>query len=252
MGPRLISTARTLLFPPKCVGCGELLPPFGGGDTVFCPLCRTKWEAALAEAASKSAEDAARGLVYLTFYRPGRGGGIPERVIYHIKHRGDPRVFSFLAARLAPRVMRTVRTIPSVAPLTAESDGLPPLVTYPPRRGSAVRAEGFDQAARLARSLSRACGWTFVRLIRRTRASHGEQKALDAQGRAENATRSYALTANAAARVRGRRVVICDDLRTTGATLGRCAELLVEAGAVSVVLVTVAETAGRDGDTSDE
>jgi predicted amidophosphoribosyltransferase len=42
-------------------------------------------------------------------------------------------------------------------------------------------------------------------------------------------------------------VVICDDLCTTGATLNRCAALLVESGARSVILCTVARTDSHRG-----
>jgi predicted amidophosphoribosyltransferase len=41
--------------------------------------------------------------------------------------------------------------------------------------------------------------------------------------------------------------VICDDLCTTGATLNRCAALLVESGARSVILCTVARTDSHRG-----
>lgn len=33
-----------LLFPPKCVGCRELLPISEGMREIFCPLCRSAWE----------------------------------------------------------------------------------------------------------------------------------------------------------------------------------------------------------------
>ena len=241
MGNRSSFALRDLLFPPRCVGCGELLPPFTGSDSIFCPLCRTQWEAAVTEAAGQAAEDAARGLVYLTFYRSGRTGGIPERLIYHLKHQGDPRAFDFVAARLGPRVLKTLASLPK---REAEDDGeeSPVLFTYPPRRRSAVNQDGFDQAARLARALATACGGRYTPLIRSTRRRSAEQKQLDVQKRADNALRSYELKKNAAKKVRGGIAVICDDLFTTGATLNRCAELLVEAGARLVVLVTVERT----------
>ena len=75
---RTASAARDLLFPPRCVGCGDLLPPFVRRATVFCPLCRTAWEIAITEAADHAAADAGRGMVYLVHYRPGHADGIPE------------------------------------------------------------------------------------------------------------------------------------------------------------------------------
>lgn len=236
----MADTARTLLFPPKCVCCRTLLPPFDGKDPIFCPLCRTAWETALAEAAEPSAVDASRGMVYLTFYHSDRPADAPERLIYHLKHKGGPRSFRFVARCLAPRVLAVAEQIPTRAPLS-DADR-PLLFTYPPRRPSARRRNGLDQAARLARALAKSCGGEYATLIRRTRRAGGEQKRLDADERTQNAALTYALTPSAAKAVRDRQVVICDDLRTTGATLDFCARLLAEAGARSVILATVAKT----------
>ena len=233
------NAARDLLFPPRCVGCGDLLPPFVKRATVFCPLCRTAWETAVIEAADHAAADTGRGLVYLVHYRSGHADGIPEKLIYHLKHEGDPRAFSFVAERLVPRLLDAAATLPTRAPVGEDK---PLLFTYPPRRRSAVREDGFDQAQRLAKALARACDGDFAALIRRTHRKAREQKTLNAEERAVNATSSYILADKAAEAVRDRTVVICDDLCTTGATLNRCAALLVEAGARSVILCTVART----------
>lgn len=241
---RTASAARDLLFPPRCVGCGDLLPPFVRRATVFCPLCRTAWEIAITEAADHAAADAGRGMVYLVHYRPGHADGIPEKLIYHLKHEGDPRAFSFVAERLAPRLLDAAATLPTRAPVGEDK---PLLFTYPPRRRSAVREDGFDQAQRLAKALAVACDGDFAALIRRTHRKAREQKTLNAEERAVNATSSYILADKAAEAVRDRTVVICDDLCTTGATLNRCAALLVEAGARSVILCTVARTDSHKG-----
>ena len=240
----LCNATRDLLFPPRCIGCDELLPPFARRATVLCPLCRTAWETAVNEASEDAATDAARGLVYLVHYRPGHTDGIPEKLIYHLKHGGDPRAFSFVAARLAPRLLNTAATIPT-RPAVGEDQPL--LFTYPPRRRSAVNKDGFDQAKRLAKAMARACGGDFVAVIKRTHRKTQEQKTLTAEEREVNATSAYILSDKAAAIVRDRTVVICDDLCTTGATLNRCAALLVEAGARSVILCTVARTDSHGG-----
>jgi predicted amidophosphoribosyltransferase len=213
---------------------------------VLCPLCRTGWEAATAEAEAQAAQDAARGLVYLTFYHSGRTDGVPERLIYHLKHKGNLRAFHFVARRLAARLTETLPGLPTRCPDRDPVRGgeapSSPLFTYPPRRPSAVRRDGFDQAERLAKALASACGGDSARLVRRTRRPAREQKNLDAEARAVNAAASYRLTRTAPEHVRGRVVVLCDDVCTTGATLESCARLLVEAGASLVVLVTVART----------
>jgi predicted amidophosphoribosyltransferase len=197
----------------------------------------------MTEAAHDAACDARRGLVYLVHYRPGHGDGIPEKLIYHVKHKGDPRTFTFLAERLAPRLLEAASTLPT---RNAEGEDKPLLFTYPPRRRSAVNRDGFDQAERLAMAMAKACGGDFTTVIKRTHRRTAEQKTLNAEERATNATSSYVLSRGAAETVRDRTVVVCDDLCTTGATLNRCAELLVAAGARSVILCAVARTGGKD------
>ncbi len=253
---RLTDGVCDLLFPPRCVGCDTLLPPLPDGDTVLCPLCRTAWESARAEAAPRAAEAARHGHTFAVLYHTGRTDGVPERVIYHIKHAGSPRAVSFVAAALAPRVrsMLTDLDAPSADP-TLSSDAPPspasdaraplpeaPLFTYPPRRRRAVSEDGFDQSARLAKALAVTCSGDFAPLLRRTHRPSAEQKRLSAAARATNAAASYALRPSTPALVRGRTVILCDDLATTGATLDACAALLLDAGAARVLWVTVAQT----------
>lgn len=234
--------ARDLLFPPRCVGCDDLLPPFRGDGQIFCPLCRAAWETAIGEASRQASDDAARGLVYLTFYHSGCEDDVPQRLIYHIKHQGDPRVFRYVAERLAPRILQAADDLPTGAGGSFVDGEETILFSYPPRRASAIRRDGFDQAARLAKALAQASGGDFAELICRNRRSRREQKGLDAENRSINAHSAYALSENAPQAVRGRVVAVCDDVCTTGATLQRCAELLVEAGAVLVLLVAVEKT----------
>ena len=73
------------------------------------------------------------------------------------------------------------------------------------------------------------------------------QKTLGAVERAENAQESYRLSHKYADAVRGRRVMIIDDIATTGATLAACASMLEEAGAACVIAVTAARTVHGDG-----
>lgn len=287
----VVEGAEKLLFTPRCVGCHTLLPPFAPLQTVFCPLCRTKWETACtsvrtevrAEAAAESPAESAAEMVdnsvlngadkhiYVVPYHSGQTDGVPERVIYHLKHQGEKRVFRMVSEALAPRVRAAVDALSAeaetdktacgegrteVADPTADArPAVPVLVTYPPRRRSAVREDGFDQAARLAQGVASACGYEHATLLVRTRHRIGggemEQKTLDAAARRDNAAHAYRLSADAPERVQGAVVLLCDDLCTTGATLRQCGELLHAAGARAVVWVTVAQTTGSRSEKGD-
>ncbi len=245
------AVVRDLLFPPRCATCGELLPPFApdSATTVLCPACRDVWDEARITVAESAARSAVDGHAYLVDYHSGQVDGIAERFIFHLKHEGDTRAFAFAAKALSPGVHVALLSAnrgmiaPSVEVSATEVDKpLAPLFTYPPRRRAAIQEDGFDQAKCLSRALAREMNGEWIPLLRRRGTREMEQKRLDAESRAENAARAYALQRGASDRLRGRTVVLCDDLATTGATLVACSALLCEAGARRVLWVTVAKT----------
>lgn len=233
---RVADGVGRLLFPMTCVGCGERLHPAAPADTVFCPACRPKWELALTAARDRQASNPSDKHIYGVSYRSGHTDGVPERLIYHLKHKGEGRVFRLVARTLAPRVTEAVAAV--------GGGKLPVLVTYPPRRAAAVRKDGFDQARELARTLAEACGYPLASTLGRTRRRAAAQKTLDARRRQTNAAASY-VPADGIEAVRGAVVLLCDDVCTTGATLEVCTRLLTEAGARAVLWVTVGRTASE-------
>jgi predicted amidophosphoribosyltransferase len=116
-----------------------------------------------------------------------------------------------------------------------------------PSSPAAVRARGQDHARRLARAAARTLPGVPARpLLRLTRAV-ADQAGLDTAARARNL--SGALTARASA---GLRVVVVDDVVTTGATLAEATRALQAAGAqvlgAAVVAATVRRRSGRAGE----
>ncbi len=226
-----------LLFPPKCVGCGEVMPIREGLTHVLCPFCQTRWEASRLPAEERiiTWTPPVCGLVSVVRYASGKTDGVAERLIYHLKHKDERRVFAYAAHEIA----RPLRRLLSDLAVPDETV----LVTYPPRRAKAVREDGFDQARRLAQVLSRTEDFAFASLLERI--SRGrEQKRLGAAERRENAQNAYGLKERCPD-LKGKTVILVDDLYTTGATLRACAELLTEAGAERVILATVGRTEAK-------
>lgn len=234
---RWLAALEDLLFPPSCVGCGQILRPFASPVPIFCQECQAKFDACRIPDPAWHQDlpvDGVVGPVSLVTYVPQHMDGMAEGLIYHIKHKNHSPVFAYVASQLAPYIQATLAHL-----------GMPQqtwLVTYPPRRPAAKRKDGFDQAERLAHFVAREVEGQKVRLIRRTGKKVKAQKQLNAKERAESAAASYALTRHAKEMVSGRVVLLLDDLHTTGATLRSCARLLIEAGAWMVVLVTVGKT----------
>lgn len=104
-----------------------------------------------------------------------------------------------------------------------------------PRR---LAERGYNQAALLARAVSMELGARLVsRALTRAR-STPQQALLDRAARQTNVEGAFLVRRPAL--VRGLRVVLVDDVVTTGSTLGACVQALIEAGAASVQAVVVA------------
>jgi ComF family protein len=108
-----------------------------------------------------------------------------------------------------------------------------------PLHRSRERDRGYNQSDLLARQLARRVSVPLSsRGLRRTRAT-AVQMTLDAAQRRENVAGAFECVE---LRVRGARVVIVDDVATTGATLEACAQAVLKAGAASVMGLALART----------
>lgn len=101
---------------------------------------------------------------------------------------------------------------------------------------------GFNQAELLACEVASRSGLPVERLARRVR-STGMQAQLSRAGRRRNVARAF--TVPKPGRVQGRRLLLIDDVFTTGATLNACATALKRAGAAHVSALTLARVDRR-------
>jgi len=101
---------------------------------------------------------------------------------------------------------------------------------------------GFNQAALLAHELGRRTGLPVENLLKRTRSAPPQAGMTSAKRRTNVAG---AFNAPRPQSVHGRRVLLIDDVLTTGATAGVCARALKRAGAASVTVLTVARADRR-------
>ncbi len=101
---------------------------------------------------------------------------------------------------------------------------------------------GFNQSALLAQAVARRFGQRAVPLLRRVRAT-AAQAGLSNSGRRANVNGAFRVRRNAD--LTGQRVLLVDDVMTTGATAAACAAALKQAGARYVALLTLARTDRR-------
>jgi ComF family protein len=107
-----------------------------------------------------------------------------------------------------------------------------------PLHHSRLRERGFNQAADLARHL----GLPVLSALRRVRAT-ATQTSLPAAQRHRNVRQAFVATRRVHA-IRNSRVILVDDVCTTGATLEACARALKEAGVAHVAALTAARVIG--------
>lgn len=103
---------------------------------------------------------------------------------------------------------------------------------------------GYDQAALIADALAKAGGFDRGHSLARARRTP-RQAAQTRAGRARNVRGAFRLARFNGAKVRGRHVILVDDVKTTGATLRQCARLLKRAGAAQVQVAVVAVADGK-------
>jgi ComF family protein len=148
------------------------------------------------------------------------------RALVLLKHRPVKPLGSWFAERLAEVISREPKLFPA--------DVVVPVPLHPARQ----RERGHNQAELIARPLARLLGLPLgTYLLVRTRPRPARQK-LKRRQRWETVRGAY--EAREGARVDKLRVLLVDDVLTTGATLDACARALREAGALRVVAVTVA------------
>jgi ComF family protein len=101
------------------------------------------------------------------------------------------------------------------------------------------KTRGFNQASVIARALSRAALLPLDEIsLVRTEHTTRHRAGMDARDRRESVEKAFAVSYPAL--IAGERVLLIDDVFTTGATVSACAKVLLEAGAVEVFVLTVA------------
>ncbi len=112
------------------------------------------------------------------------------------------------------------------------------LVTWAPVSRKRRRRRGYDQARLLAESACRRWKTKPVRLLRKIQDNPAQSSMKDAAARTENVKNVY----QAEGAPYGKRILLIDDICTTGSTLSACAQTLLNAGASGIFCAAVALT----------
>lgn len=225
----------------KCVSCRKILGR-EDFDSAFCADCREVYLASkmsICPECSLEAEkcrcmppmlkkNKVKALRKLFFYSKEKGGEPQNRLVYFIKKNKSRRVTRDVAKELKPLIAGELAR--------EELKGKPVLISVP-RSRRALFEYGFDQSALLARELSELCDIEYLPLLK----SRGirAQKKLTAGERMKNVRGRLIVNQGEAERIKGRGVILIDDVVTTGASMSACARALLELGALEILGIAI-------------
>ena len=115
-------------------------------------------------------------------------------------------------------------------------------VTAVPLHWRRLWSRGFNQSAHLARGVARRIGVPYAKLLSRRRATPAQARL---SGSARRRNLAGAFVARRRDSIRGQRILLIDDVFTTGSTVEQCARTLKRAGASQVTVLTLARVDRR-------
>ena len=216
-----------LLAPPSCTACRHPLADATG--PLLCPACTRAlpWlrgpgcpRCGLPRHRHQQGCPAA-GAAFALAWAPLAYDGVARELVKALKFRGALPVARLMAAQLAAGLPPALRGVDAVVPV-------------PPHRGRR-RRRGFDPAGALAEALAERLALPLAPCLRR---GGGHRQV----GATQSARRDPGRLAVRASGPPPQRVLLVDDVHTTGATLDACARALTAGGSRWVVAATYART----------
>ena len=231
-----LRSIASLFYPPHCVICAadvdfdsylcdachdkapRIRPP-------FCATCSEPFSGAITDSFS-CANCSHRDLHFAAAVAIYHSRGIVRRLIHQFKYGRQQHLRHPIAEWL-------YRTLDDPRLRDRHFDGIVAVPLHPARQ----RERGFNQAELLAELLSQRSGIALRNVLQRVRYTT-TQTAYDRHERMENLKDAFCLRKKAD--VRDSRMLLVDDVLTTGSTLSECARVLKDGGALSVHAATAA------------
>jgi ComF family protein len=233
-----LNDVSDIIFPPRCLGCAEILHPHSG--QLFCPVCREKIKFITDDLCPVCGtifpDSPANGhlcgncLENKIYFSCARAAVSYETIILHAIHQFKYGNNISVGAMLASFMANF--SFPDVD-FTGYS-----LIIPVPLHIKRLRQRGFNQSLILARALAKKkkipVNFSSLKRHKFTLTQTGLNKA----ERKQNIKGAFEVSDKK--NIAGKNVILIDDVYTTGATINECAKTLTKAGAQKVTVLTLA------------
>lgn len=211
-----VSRFLDLLFPPKCIFCRKLLYR---GQKHLCPACQRSLPWLSGTAAEQTGEFYSRSVSPLLYEDAVRSSFLR----YKFK---DCRGYSEGYGSLVAQCVRD------------HLEGQYDLITWVPLSDERRKKRGYDQSMLLAMAAALVVDDVAVETLRKVRHTDAQSGLTEDAARRANILGAYEVTDPEL--VAEKRILLIDDIITTGSTISECARILRTAGATDVVCATLA------------
>ena len=218
----LMARIAALLFPPKCVLCGGILEK---NELDLCRACRTDAPECGAKTGKLPFVDSWLALWHYE--------GHVRRSLLHYKFYGK-RHYAMTYGRLL------------AMKLTRERENGYDIVTWVPISRWRKLRRGYDQVELLARCVCAELGTEPIQCLKKIRHNRAQSGIVGQAHRRANVLGVYDVVEKQ--RFQGKRILLLDDVITTGATVGECARVLLTAGAEEVHCAAIAAANHKKGE----
>lgn len=216
----LLSTFLDLLFPPRCVFCRDILKHDKNG---LCAACQNKLPWIVGPAAEQKLEFISLCISPLWYQ-----GEVRESV-HRFKFSNCSGYANFYGRLIAQCVEDHL-------------DNRYDLITWVPLSAKRKKMRGYDQAMLLAQSTAQELKSTAIETLQKVRNTNTQSSLKDDFARRANVMGAYEISDPDA--IKGKRILLIDDVVTTGSTMSECARVLLTYGATDVVCATLARARG--------
>lgn len=208
----LLATLVRIMYPQRCPYCNCVVEH----NMIQCETCAKQIPKCYFQNFAKGGYPC---------YSPFFYNGIFATAVKRFKFKGYRQNSAQLAVPLAASIMEQ------------KGDVKFDLVTYVPMHPSRERKRGYNQSKLLARDVSKLIGVECADLLKKVKNNREQHKCKTSVERRDNVKGVFALADNQS--VKGKNILVIDDILTTGYTLGECCRILSKAGGKIIQCATL-------------